>query len=160
MKRNWFAILLALLSFMAGAFTLPHLRLTTGPTDSQRSGLAAKPQLATRTQYFSGAEQDALDRQLSSAVALRNTYGLSAAQATAKLAQSGLTELQRFPVAALSPQQRTSAAIISWTLQNAIQRTEFAQNRFVFEQFDGLHLALVEFMTTTHPIRTNAMRVK
>jgi uncharacterized protein (DUF885 family) len=152
MRRNSFAIFLALLSFAAACVHAAEPSFDDWSEGFAAEWVRAKPQLATRTQYFSGAEQDAVDRQLSLGGA-GNTYGLSAAQATAKLAQSGLAKLQSFPVAAMSPQQRTSAAIIGWTLQNAIRRAEFAQNRFVFEQFDGLHLALVTFMTTAHPIR-------
>src|SRR5262249_5587049 len=153
MKKNSFALLAALLSFAAASV------LAAAPSfDDWSEGFAAqwvraKPQLATRTQYFTGAEQDALDRQLSLSDGFGGSFGVSAAQATAKLAQSGLAELQRFPPEGMSAQQRTSAAIIGWTLQNAIRRAEFAQSRFVFEQFEGLHLALVTFMTTTHPIR-------
>jgi uncharacterized protein (DUF885 family) len=153
MKRISFAILLALLSFAAAS-----VHAAAPSFDEWADGFAAewirtKPQLATRTQYFSGAEQDAIDRQLGLSGVFGNPYGLSAAQAAAKLAQSGLTELQRFPVAAMSPQQRTSAASISWMLLNAIRSADFAQNRPVFDQFNGLHVVLVTFMTTTHPIR-------
>ncbi len=153
MKQKSIAIVLALLSLAAATV---H---AAGPSfDEWSDGFAAEwvratPQLATRAQYFSGAEQDALDRRLSLTGAFGNVYGLSAAQAAAKQAQSGLVELQRFPVATLTPQQRTSGAIISWTLQNAIRRAEFAQDRLVFEQFDGLQVTLVRFMTSTHPVR-------
>lgn len=104
------------------------------------------PQEATRTQYFTGAEQDAMDRQLS--------LGRSkVAQARASLARRGLAELERFAVASLSPQQRTSAAVIKWSLNDASASAEFAQQDFVFVQFRGLHLELVDFLTSTHPIR-------
>src|SRR5688572_18966191 len=65
------------------------------------------PQLATRTQYFSGAEQDALDRQLTLASSFGGTSGVRAAQAEAKLAGEGLAELNRFPEASLTSRQRT-----------------------------------------------------
>jgi uncharacterized protein (DUF885 family) len=152
-KHNSFVVFLALLWFAAA-----NVHAAAPSFDDWSEGFAAewvraRPQFATRAQYFSGAEQDAVDRQLSLTGGFGNTYGLSAAQAAAKLAQSGLTELRHFPVADMTPQQRTSAAVIDWTLQNAIRRAEFAQNRLVFDQFDGLQVALVTFMTTTHPIR-------
>ena len=100
----------------------------------------ANPQFATRSQYFSGAEQDANDRQLVLAESWGSTYGLKAAQAQASLARRGLRELGRFPQADLTPTQRTSAAVIQWTLDNAISNAEFAGHRFVFEQIGGLHL--------------------
>ena len=111
------------------------------------------PQFATRSQYFDGAEQTALDRQLTLGGAFGQTYGVQAAQVRAALARRGLEEMARFPAPALTPAQRTSAAVIRWTLEDAVRSAEFAQHRFVFEQFGGLHLGLVNFLTTTHPIR-------
>ena len=72
------------------------------------------PQFATRAQYFTGAEQDALDRQLNLGGGFGQTYGVKAAQARAALAQQGLDEMKGYPEAALTPQQRTTAAIIRW----------------------------------------------
>jgi len=111
------------------------------------------PQLATRTQYFTGAEQDALDRQLTLAGAFGGNVGVKAAQLEARLAAEGLAELNKFPASSLTPRQRTSAEIIRWTLNDSISSAQFAVNRFVFEQLDGLHLGLVQFLTTGHPIR-------
>jgi uncharacterized protein (DUF885 family) len=111
------------------------------------------PQLATRSQYFTGAEQDALDRQLTLSGSYGGTIGVKAAQEAAALAREGLAELAKFPDATLSPRQRTSAAIIRWTLEDDAGGAEFAQDRFVFDQFSGLHLGLVQFLTSSHPIR-------
>ena len=111
------------------------------------------PMLATRSQYFSGAEQDAMDRQLNLSGAFGGTVGVRAAEEAAQLARLGLEELDRIPAASLTPRQQTSAAIIRWTLNDTINDAEFAVNRFVFDQFNGLHLGLVQFLTTSHPIR-------
>ena len=81
------------------------------------------------------------------------TYGLKAARERAAFARRGLEELRRFPVAALTPSQRTSAAVIQWSLEDAVRGADFAQHHFVFEQIGGLHLGLVGFLTTIHPIR-------
>ncbi len=111
------------------------------------------PQFATRIQYFSGAEQDAIDRELVLGGSYGDIYGMKAARARADLARRGLRELGRFLKADLKPPQQTSSAVIEWTLNDAIAFLEFAGHRLVFEQIGGLHLALVEFLTTTHPIR-------
>jgi len=111
------------------------------------------PQLATRAQYFTGTEQDANDRQLTLAGGFGQSYGLKAAQARAALASEGLKGLAGFSEASLTPAQRTSAAIIKWTLEDAVRSAAFAQQNFIFNQFSGLHLGLVNFLTTTHPIR-------
>ena len=113
----------------------------------------ANPQFATQTQYFSGAEQDANDRQLVLGDSYGDTYGVKAAQARAALARRGLRELAQFSQSDLTPSQRTSAAVIQWTLDDVIASAEFATHRFVFEQIGGLHLELVNFLTTIHPIR-------
>jgi len=113
----------------------------------------SNPQLATRAQYFAGAEQDALDRQLTLAGDWGNLYGLKAATAQADLARRGLGELKQFSPANLSPAQRTSLAVIKWTLEESVARVEFAQHQFVFEQIGGYHLGVVAFLTSSHPIR-------
>ena len=111
------------------------------------------PQFATRTQYFSGAEQDALDRQLTLGGGFGQAFGVKAAQERAALACEGLQGLAGFSDASLTPAQRTSAAVIKWTLEDAVRAAEFARQNFIFNQFSGLHLGLVNFLTTTHPIR-------
>src|ERR1041384_4827581 len=106
----------------------------------------ANPQFTTMAQYFSGAEQDALDRRLT------NTSGARAAQERAALARRGLEELKRFPLDTLTPAERTSAGLLTWAFNNAVSTAEFAQHRAIFDQFSGLQLGLVNFLTQTHPI--------
>jgi len=154
MKTPRLILLAAALCLLAA----PALRAADAAFDAWAEDFTARwvrqnPQQATRTQYFSGAEQDALDRQLTLAGSFGGTIGVKSAEAAAALARTGLQELERFPAAGLSPQQKTSAAIIRWTLDDAIRGSDFAVNRFVFNQFGGLHLGLVQFLTTTHPIR-------
>ncbi len=148
--------LLATLFTFTAAAALAHA--TNAAFDTWADDFAARyvrqnPQLATRSQYFSGAEQDALDRQLTLSGSYGGTIGVKASQEAAALAREGLAGLNKFPEASLSPQQRTSAAIIRWTLEDDIHGAEFAQDRFVFDQFSGLHLGLVQFLTSSHPIR-------
>jgi len=115
--------------------------------------MRSRPQAATQAQYFSGAEQDALDRELGLAGAYGAGYGRKRAEEAAALARRGLEGLARFPEAGLTPVQRTSAAIIRWASESTLAQTPFVQHRFVFEQFGGLHVGLVNFLTQSHPIR-------
>ena len=46
-----------------------------------------------------------------------------------------------------------SAAGIEWSLSNVIASEAFADYNFVFNQFSGLHVRLVNFLSQTHPIR-------
>ena len=104
------------------------------------------PQQATQKQYFSGAEQDQLDRKLTP-----NTRQFRAAEVAA--ATKGLADLARIDQRGMNTQQRASAASIAWSLNATIDRNPYADYDFVFNQFGGLHVQLVNFLTQSHPIR-------
>jgi len=104
------------------------------------------PEQATTVQYFSGEEQDRLDRFL-------DVRGLAGARARAALAARGLAELAKFAPAGLTPAQRTSAAIFRWQLEQDVGAVAFTRTQFVFTQMGGPHLDLASFLTLTHPIR-------
>jgi uncharacterized protein (DUF885 family) len=112
-----------------------------------------KPQSATRSQYFSGEAQDANDRKLALENVYGGVFGVEESQAAAQLAQRGLQKLTEFDGAALSAEQQTSAAIIEHRLRDVAASANFAQHRFVFNSFVGLHLSLVTFLSTMHPLR-------
>ncbi len=117
--------------------------------------MRANPSAATAQQYFSGAEQDALDRELS---AVDGQFGLpldAAALADfSARAQRGLDQLRAFPRQELTPTQRVSAAMLEWQLGDALRLAEVADQRFVFEQFRGLQVGLVNFLSQVHPMRS------
>lgn len=121
--------------------------------DFAAAWVRANPQLATRTQYFTGAAQDELDRELALAHTYGMTYGERAAHAQAALARRGLDALKSFDPNALSAVAQTSSAIVEWSLQDAVANAEFAQQRFVFSQMVGLQVALVSFLSAGHPLR-------
>ena len=128
--------------------------------DAWAEGFAAEwirrnPQAATRAQYFSGDEADALDRRLALTDAYGSTFGKRAADEYADLAHRGLDELAAFPREALGPVARVSAAVIERSLRDAVANAQFAQHRFVFSQMTGLQSGLVHFMATTHPLKTS-----
>jgi len=106
----------------------------------------ANPQLATSTQYFSGAEQDALDRQLTPLTAAHRKKMIA-------LAKAGVARLDAFLAGPLSEEQRTSASVMRWSLANTVASEPYEDYQFVFNQFGGTQVGLVNFMTTTHPLR-------
>jgi len=108
--------------------------------------MRADPSGATRTQFFTGAEQDALDRQLTP---ITKAYKAERVD----FARRALAELARFDRAQLDPQQLVSARIIEWDLQERIKAAPFEDHLFVFNQFWGLHVTLVNFLSQTHPVR-------
>lgn len=147
MKTKLLILLTAFLTLVLGSLRASEASFDSWADEFAAGWVRLNPQLATRTQYFAGAEQDALDGQLV------QTHGAKAAEKRAEFARRGLDELQRFTVATLTASQRTSAAVIKWSLDDAVRHAKFAQQVFVFDQFRGLHLELVNFLTTTHPIR-------
>ncbi|MGZ5199195.1 MAG: DUF885 domain-containing protein [Telluria sp.] len=104
------------------------------------------PQLATSTQYFSGAEQEALDRQLTPITDAQRKKVIA-------LARTGVAKLDSYLAGPLSDDQRISAATMRWSLAKTVEGEPFEDYNFVFSQFSGVHVGLVTFMTQTHPIR-------
>jgi uncharacterized protein (DUF885 family) len=117
--------------------------------------MRANPAAATLQQYFSGAEQDALDRELT---AVDQQYGMplnaSALHEYIVRARAGLDRLRDFSRQDLTPVQQVSAAMLEWQLADAMRMAAFADQRFVFDQFRGLQVGLVNFLSQVHPVRT------
>ena len=104
---------------------------------------------ASMTQYFSGAEQAALERQLTPLTPERRAL-------QGRLAREGLARLDSFDAASLTPEQRVSAAILRWSLQREVQGEPYQDHNFLFSQLGGPHVRLVSFMTEQHPLRQPA----
>jgi uncharacterized protein (DUF885 family) len=104
------------------------------------------PEQATQKQYFDAKEQDALDRKLTP-----NTVVFRAAEVAA--AKKSLAELAKIDQSKLTPQQRASAATIAWSLQGTVDAYQYRDYNFVFNQFTGLHVQIVNFLSQQHPIR-------
>ena len=108
--------------------------------------MRANPTGATAAQYFTGAEQDALDRKFTA-------FTPEARAARVAMARRGLGNLARFDRARLTATQRTSAAVLQWQLEDIVDSEPFHDYNFVFNQFGGLHVRLVNFLSQTHPVR-------
>lgn len=104
------------------------------------------PEQATQKQYFDAKEQDALDRKLTP-----NTVVFRAAQVAE--AKKSLAQLAKVDQSKLTPQQRASAATIAWSLQGTVDAYPYRDYQFVFNQFTGLHVQIVNFLSQQHPIR-------
>jgi len=107
------------------------------------------PQLASSTQYFNGAEQAALDRQLTPQTPARRKQMVA-------LARTGIKRLDRWLAGPLDDTQKISASVMRWSLSNVIANEPFEDYNFVFSQFGGPQVGLVNYMTQTHPMRTAA----
>ncbi len=104
------------------------------------------PQLATRTQYFSGAQQDALDRQLTPLTPVQRAKH-------ARHNREGVARLKQWNAGRLSDAQRVSAAVMLWALESEVANEPYEDHRFVFNQMSGTHVSLVQFMTQVQPLR-------
>ena len=108
--------------------------------------MRADPTNATYTQYFTGAEQDAADRLLTP-----NTKAYRAERVA--VARQVLADLAKLDRKRLDAQQVVSARIIEWHMQQVVTRAPFEDHNFVFHQFRGLHVSLVNFLSQAHPVR-------
>ena len=107
------------------------------------------PERTTATQYFSGAEQDALDRQVTLPEDQRRVRQRA-------LARDGLAQLERFMAGPLTPVQHSGAATMRWSLQRVLDAEPFEDHGFVFDQLRGLQVSAVNFLTQSHPMRRPA----
>ncbi len=113
----------------------------------------ASPQLATRIRYFTGDQRETLDRQLSLIGEWDYAYGAKAFASRATLAKQGRETLNHFDWKALTPEQQTSAATIRWTTDDMIVAADFPLHRYIFDQFNGLQLDLINHLTQSQTIR-------
>ena len=150
MKPHRLILALLILASMSTARALPEFDAWI--EEFAREWMQAEPMTATRAQYLAPAEQDANDRLLSGAEGFF-PVDASARAARTERARRGLTELKRWSPAELTPVQRVSSDLLTWRFENTIRASEAAGSLYVFEQFYGLHLTLVGFLTETHPIR-------
>lgn len=108
----------------------------------------AEPELATRTQYFSGPEQEKLDGQLSE-------FSAEARRRRTERARRGLAELRRFDFKRLTPAQRTSARVLEWQLDSIVRGERFEDSTYLFNQgIAGQPGGLIGLLSTVHPARS------
>ena len=105
------------------------------------------PDLATSTRYFSGAEQDRLERQLTPRT-------LEWHRDRIRRARQGLGELRRFDRSHLTNAQRLAADVMDWQLDMRVREEPFLDYTFPLEQMNGTNVVLVEALTVRHPLAT------
>lgn len=108
----------------------------------------SNPDQATATRYFTGAEQDRLEQQLTPAT---DAY----LRARIELASKGLVELGKFDRAGLTEQQRMSAELAQWQLQTVVDQEPYIDFVFPLEQMNGVNVRVVEALTVRHPLLTD-----
>lgn len=147
MTRSFLPALLAAL----GVVTLPAQQPTIGDFFDRFTAAWVRhsPNQAISTRYFTGSEQQALERQLTPSSS-------EWARSRRELAQRGLAELQTFDRARLNRTDRLSAELMQWQLQVVVDGEPFEDFNFPFQQFDGVNVNLVNAFTVVHPLSTEA----
>ena len=103
------------------------------------------PNQAISSRFFSGAQQQALDRQLTPATD-------EWARSRRELAKRGLDELKRYDFSRLNTMDRRSAELMQWQLQIIVDGEPYDDYAFPFEQFGGVNVNLVSAFTGSHPL--------
>jgi uncharacterized protein (DUF885 family) len=114
------------------------------------------PDLATRARYFTGEEQDRLERQLTP-----RTQAWK--RARIELARRGLAQLQTFDRASMSESESVSADLMQWQLQATVDQEPFLDDTFPLHQLlvgsaapiqGPANTSLVTALIVVHPLRT------
>jgi uncharacterized protein (DUF885 family) len=115
--------------------------------DFSAEWMRRRPGQATATRYFTGAEQDRLDRQLTPETAEWRRDAV-------EQARRGLKELATFDRSRMTDAERVSADVMRWQLQIVVDGEPFNDYDFPLDQFDGANVRIPNLMTVVHPVRT------
>ncbi len=103
------------------------------------------PDTATYYRYFTGAEQDALDRKIA-------PLTIAEAKKRTAFAKKTLGELKKFTPA--TPTERLAAETLEWQLQTIADEEAFLDFSFPLDQMNGWNVASVDSMTVGRPVTT------
>ncbi len=109
--------------------------------------IRGNPNQAAASRYFSGAEQDAFEQQLSPETP-------EFRHARAALAQKGLDELAKFDRTRMSETERISADLMQWQLAVQVDADKYSDYVFPLEQFGGANVTLPNTLIVNHPLNT------
>lgn len=107
--------------------------------------MRVNPDSATYFRYFTGPEQDALDRKIAP---------LTDAEMRKRIAmvRKWLAELRTFDRAGLTQVERLSAESLEWQLQIISDEEPFLDFRFPLDQMNGWNVEAVDAMTVGRPV--------
>jgi uncharacterized protein (DUF885 family) len=105
----------------------------------------SNPNLATSSRYFTGEEQDRLERQLTPETDAYRRGRIA-------LARKGLAELAKFRNYKMTAMQRVSADLMQWQLDIVVREEPFLDFTFPLQQMSGANINLVEALTVRHPL--------
>src|SRR5215475_10132767 len=88
------------------------------------------PNLATSARYFTGEEQDRLEREVTPETMAYRRQRI-------QLAREGLAQLAKFDRAKMTDAQRVSADTMQWQLDMVVREEPYLQYTFALEQMNG-----------------------
>jgi uncharacterized protein (DUF885 family) len=115
--------------------------------DFSAQWMRRRPSQSTGSRYFSGPEQDRLDRQLTPETSEWR-------RETVEQARRGLKELSSFDRSRMTDAERVSADVMQWQLQIIIDGEPFSDYDFPLDQFGGANVGIPNLLTVVHPVRT------
>jgi uncharacterized protein (DUF885 family) len=148
-RTRWHATLLvAIVALTAVDIVLDGQSRTIGAffDDYSAEWMRRRPSQSTGSRYFTGAEQDRLDRQLTPET-------LEWRHETVAQARRGLTELASFDRSRMTDDERVSADVMQWQLQIIVDGEPFSDYDFPLDQFGGTNVGIPNLLTVVHPIR-------
>src|SRR5262245_20575765 len=145
MKRTLALLILASGISVSAPQTTPSQTIDTFFSDFTAEWMRGSPNAATGARYFTGEEQERLERQLTP-----QTQAYTRERIT--LARKGLAELRKFDRTKMSESQRISANLMEWQLDTFMREEPFLDFSFPLNQFNGVNVSLVEFLTVRHPL--------
>src|SRR5688572_23567875 len=115
--------------------------------DFSAEWVRGNPNQAVSSRYFSGEEQDRLERQLTPLTQAWRQQRL-------EVAERGLQELRRINRTGLTEQQERAAELLERQLDTMVRSAPFEDFYFPLEQFGGANVFLVNTLTVGHPLRS------
>src|SRR5215475_10652473 len=109
--------------------------------------IRANPNQAASTRYFSGAEQEAFEQQLTPETP-------EFRHARAALAQKGLDQLKTFDRARMSESDRVSADLMQRQLGIVVEGDKYSEYSFPLEQFGGGNVNRPNTLVVNHPLNS------
>jgi uncharacterized protein (DUF885 family)/quercetin dioxygenase-like cupin family protein len=125
----------------------PQPTVSTFFNDFTTEWVRGNPNLAASTRYFSGAEQDALEQQITPET---TEYR----QARVVLAKKGLEQLATFDRARMNETDRVSADLLQWLLTIVVDGEKYGDYAFPLEQMGGANVNLPNLLIVNHPLNT------
>src|SRR5262245_23274296 len=117
--------------------------------DFSAEWMRRRPSQSTASRYFTGAEQDRLDRQLTPETSEWR-------RETVEQARRGLRELARFDRSRMGDGDRVSADVMQWQLQIIVDGEPYSDYDLPRDQFDGANVRIPNLLTVVHPVRTES----